>query len=107
MLAVTQAPLLAKNMPAVIAAPRTVNSPNSRTRALPLSAIAPTRGATRATIRLARPLANPNRKVLSVAGMPAFQKFLKNRGKKPAMTVQANEEFAQSYMAQPNTGRRV
>src|SRR3569833_343262 len=105
--AVTQSPLLTKNRPAVIAAPSTVNNPSSRTRALPLSAIAPINGATSATIKLAIPLAIPNRKVLSVAGTPAFQKFLKNKGKNPAMTVQANAEFAQSYIAQPNTGRRV
>jgi hypothetical protein len=58
-------------------------------------------------MKLAIPLASPNRKVLSVAGTPAFQKFLKKSGKNPAMTVQANDEFAQSYMAHPNTGRRV
>jgi len=63
--------------------------------------MAPTSGATSATIKLAIPLARPNRKVLSVAGTPAFQKFLKNSGKNPAMTVQANDEFAQSYMAHP------
>src|SRR4051812_29689518 len=107
MLAVSQSPLLMKNRPAVIAAPRTVNNPSNRTRALPLSAMAPMSGATSATMRLAVPLARPNRNVLSVAGTPAFQNCLKNRGKKPAMTVQANEEFAQSYMAQPKTERRV
>src|SRR3954452_9950917 len=107
MLAVSQSPLLTKNRPAVIAAPRTVNSPSNRTRALPLSAMAPMSGATSATMRLAIPLASPSRNVLSVAGTPAFQNCLKNRGKKPAMTVQANAEFAQSYMAQPKTERRV
>jgi hypothetical protein len=58
-------------------------------------------------MKLATPLAIPKRNVLSVAGTPAFQNCLKNRGKKPAMTVQAKDELAQSYMAQPKTGRRV
>jgi hypothetical protein len=31
---------------------------------------------------------------------------LKNTGKKPAITVVAKAEFAQSYMAQAITGRR-
>src|ERR1700724_1885145 len=107
MLAVSQSPLLTRNIPAVIAAPRTVNKPSRRTRALPLSAMAPTSGATSATMKLAAPLAIPRRKVLSVAGTPAFQNCLKNCEKNPAMTVQANEELAQSYMAQPKTARRV
>jgi hypothetical protein len=46
--------------------------------------------------RLATPLVNPRRKVLSVAATPAFQYCLKNIGKNPAMTVVANAEFAQS-----------
>src|SRR3981081_899561 len=94
-------------MPAVAAAPNTVKRARRRTRALLLSAMAPTKGAISATRKLAVPFAMPRRKVLSVAGTPAFQKFLKKSGKKPAMTVVAKEEFAQSYIAQPKTGRRV
>ncbi len=60
-----------------------------------------------ATTKLAMPFARPSLKVLSVATTPAFQYCLKNSGKKPAMTVVANDELAQSYIAQPNTGRRV
>ena len=37
---------------------------------------------------------------------PALQNCLKNSGKKPAITVVANAEFAQSYSAQAMTGRR-
>jgi hypothetical protein len=44
-------------------------------------------------------LAIPNLAVLST---PALQNCLKNMGKKPAMTVVAKAEFAQSYMAHPN-----
>src|SRR5215472_12835850 len=69
--------------------------------------MAPISGAMKATMKLAMLLARPSRKVLSVAAMPAFQYCLKNSGKKPAMTVTANDELAQSYMAQPKTGRRV
>src|SRR5579864_4977514 len=94
-------------MPAVAAAPSTVKRARRRTRALLLSAMAPTSGAISATRKLAVPLAIPRRKVLSVAGTPAFQNCLKKSGKKPAMTVVAKEEFAQSYIAHPNTGRRV
>src|SRR5512135_1031514 len=77
-----------------------------RTREELRSAMAPTIGASSATTRLARPLASPRRNVLSVAGTPAFQNCLKNTGKKPAMTVQAKAELAQSYSAHANTGRR-
>ena len=34
-----------------------------------------------------------------------LQYFWKNNGKNPAITVVANDEFAQSYNAQANTGR--
>ncbi len=68
--------------------------------------MAPMSGARNATTKLAMPLASPRRNVLSVAEMSAFQYCLKNSGKNPAMTVVANDELAQSYIAQPNTGRR-
>src|SRR6201996_7463172 len=102
-----QSPLPTSTMAAVIAAPNTVNRPSRRTRARPLSAIAPNSGARRATRRLAAPFASPSLKVLCVAGTPAFQNCLKKSGKNPAMTVVANDELAQSYIAHPNTGRRV
>ena len=50
--------------------------------------------------RLARAFASPSQKLLVVAATSALQYCLKNRGKKPAMTVVAKAEFAQSYMAQ-------
>ena len=52
------------------------------------------------------PLAMPSRNVLSVGSLPALQNCLKNTGKKPAITVVAKAEFAQSYRAQATTGRR-
>ncbi len=78
------------------AAPSTVHISSSRTRELLRSAIAPSTGASSATIRLAMPLVTPSRNVLSVATTPAFQYCLKKTGKKPAITVVANAEFAQS-----------
>jgi hypothetical protein len=43
--------------------------------------------------------------VLSVLAKPALQYCLKNIGKKPANTVTAKAELAQSYMAQAMIGR--
>ena len=43
--------------------------------------------------------ANPSWAVLVTASAPALQYCLKKTGKKPAMTVVANTEFAQSYSA--------
>jgi hypothetical protein len=40
--------------------------------------------------------ARPKRKVLVVTSTSTFQYFLKNKGKKPAMTVVAKAELAQS-----------
>ena len=54
---------------------------------------------------LAAEFANPSRAVLTTGSTPAFQYCLKNTGKKPAMTVVANTEFAQSYSAHESTGR--
>ena len=47
-----------------------------------------------------------SRNVLSVTGSPAHQYSLKKIGKNPAMTVVANAEFAQSYIAQESLARR-
>ena len=59
-----------------------------------------------AITKLEMPLARPSRKVLTATSAPALQYCLKNTGKKPAMTVVANAELAQSYSAQDSTGRR-
>jgi hypothetical protein len=75
-------------------------------RVPPLSAIAPSNGANIATIRLAVETETPSQKVLSVGWLPSLQKSLKKIGKKPAMTVVAKAEFAQSYITQPNTAFR-
>ena len=42
------------------------------------------------------PFARPSRKVLTDASAPALQYCLKKTGKKPAMTVVAKAELAQS-----------
>ena len=46
--------------------------------------------------RLASELTSPSRRVLSVTDTPVFQYSLKNTGKKPAITVVAKAELAQS-----------
>jgi hypothetical protein len=46
--------------------------------------------------RLAVALATPSWKVLTVTSLPALQYFLKKSGKKPASTVVAKAELAQS-----------
>ena len=50
--------------------------------------------------------AMPSCAVLTEASAPALQNCLKKTGKKPAMTVVANAELAQSQSAQAITGRR-
>lgn len=57
---------------------------------------APSKGAQIATATLLMELVMPSHNVLSVAGVPALQYDLKKTGKKPAITVVANAEFAQS-----------
>jgi hypothetical protein len=57
-------------------------------------------GARITTRILARAFALPSMKVLSDTAKSPAQYFLKNRGKKPAITVVAKAELAQSYMAQ-------
>ncbi len=68
-----------------------------------MSAIAPSTGANKATMIPAMEFARPNLAVLIVVSVPALQNCLKNTGKKPAMTVVAKAEFAQSYRAHPKT----
>ena len=62
----------------------------------PPSASAPRIGAAIRMNTLAAEFANPSRAVLTTGSTPVFQYSLKNTGKKPAMTVVANTEFAQS-----------
>lgn len=45
-------------------------------------------------------LAKPKYRVLELSSMPLPQYCLKKAGKKPAITVVAKAEFAQSYSAQ-------
>lgn len=66
---------------------------------MPLSAIEPKNGAINATIIEAIEFANPNLAVVSTFETPALQYAPKKIGKKPAITVVAKAEFAQSYMA--------
>src|SRR5882757_2374897 len=66
--------------------------------------MAPRVGARIATTKLLTPLTQPSLKVLSAAGTPTgVQYALKNTGKKPAITVVAKAEFAQSYSAHAST----
>ena len=65
-------------------------------RAPPLSATAPRIGAATRMNALASELAKPSWAVLVTASLPVLQYCLKNTGKKPAMTVVAKTEFAQS-----------
>jgi hypothetical protein len=58
--------------------------------------MAPRSGAESATTRLPAPFSSPRRNVLTAASVPTLQYCLKNTGKKPAITVVANAEFAQS-----------
>ncbi len=87
-----------------MAAPSSVKNTSNRTRTPPRSAIAPRIGAASAITRLPSPLTTPSRKVLTEASVPTLQYCLKKIGKKPAITVVANAEFAQSYSAQPMIG---
>ena len=72
-------------------------------RVFPRSARTPKSGAQSATRRLAVEFPKPRSAVLVLTSVPMLQYFLKNSGKKPAITVVANVELAQSYMAQPHT----
>jgi hypothetical protein len=65
--------------------------------------MAPSTGAIIATIKLAIAFPNPSWAVLMLTSAPKLQYFLKKTGKNPAMTVVAKAEFAQSYIAQPQT----
>src|SRR5262245_974411 len=86
--------------------PSRVKSTSVLTLAPPRSAAAPIRGASTAIAKLPTPLPTPSRNVLTVGSLPALQYCLKKTGKKPAITVVAKAELAQSYRAQATTGRR-
>jgi hypothetical protein len=65
-------------------------------RGPPRSAVAPRTGASTTTTALARALPMPSWNVLVVASCWAVQYCLKKSGKKPAITVVAKAELAQS-----------
>ena len=60
------------------------------------SANAPSSGAMKRMMKLAVEFPKPSQKVLVVASVPSLQYCLKNSGKKPAITVVAKAELAQS-----------
>jgi hypothetical protein len=60
------------------------------------SAIAPSKGAIKTIISPATELADPSKAVEVASSKSAAQYDLKKRGKKPAKTVVAKTEFAQS-----------
>src|SRR5688572_24385813 len=99
-------PLPTQYKAAVPSAPSKVKKVSSRTRVPPRSAAAPNKGASAAITKPAMPLALPSRSVVTVASAPALQYLLKKTGKNPAITVQANAELAQSYIAHATTWRR-
>ena len=82
--------------PAEAAIPSAVKTPRYRLRVPPPSATAPRTGAAMRMKTLPMEFANPSWAVLVTASAPALQYCLKKTGKKPAMTVVANTEFAQS-----------
>ena len=96
-----QSPLATKCKDMVMTIP--MNEKNMRNFFLddPLSAIAPRTGASKAMTTPATELASPSLAVLTLMSAPALQYFLKKMGKKPAMTVVAKAELAQSYIAHP------
>src|SRR5688572_5747000 len=83
--------------------PNNVQANRNCLRRPPRSAIAPRMGARIAMMSPATELATPRRDVVAVAETSVLQNFWKNTGKKPAMTVVANAELAQSYSAQAKT----
>ena len=81
---------------AVQTTPSRANRNRKRLRRPPRSAIAPSSGAASTMNRLATALPIPSWKVLAVLSRPLAQYCLKNNGKKPAITVVAKAELAQS-----------
>ena len=79
-----------------MAMPSAVNRPRNVLRAPAPSASAPSSGAATSRKALASELAKPSRAVLTTASAPSLQYSLKNTGKKPAITVVAKTELAQS-----------
>ena len=71
------------------------------------SAIAPKIGANTTIMNPEIELTVPSKAVEATSVNSPAQKDLKKRGKKPANTVVANTEFAQSYKAQENFSLKV
>ena len=94
--AVAQSPCSTNHSPADITMPRAVKAARYFLRAPPPSATAPRIGAAIRMNTLPIEFANPSCAVLVTASASELQYSLKNTGKKPAMTVVANTEFAQS-----------
>ena len=65
-----------------------------------LSEMAPNVGDNIANNKPDRAKTQPKRSVLTIEATPSLQYFLKNNGKKPAITVVKKTLFAESYSAQ-------
>ena len=94
--AVLHSPCSTNQRLADITMPRAVKTPRYFLRAAPPSAMAPRIGAAIRMKTLPIEFANPSCAVLTTGSASALQYSLKKTGKKPAMTVVANTEFAQS-----------
>ena len=105
--AVDQSPCPTNQRPADAAIPSPVKTARYFLRDAPPSAIAPRIGAAIRMKALPMEFANPSWAVLVTASAPALQYCLKKTGKNPAMTVVANTEFAQSYIAHERICRFV
>lgn len=98
-------PSPAQNSPRVGNTPIRVNSSSRRFLAPCLSATAPSQGDISITSKLAAELNSPSQKVLWAAAISPAQYCLNSTGKKPASTVVAKVELAQSYSAQDQAAR--
>ncbi len=85
--------------------PITVKKKRNFFFAPPLSATAPRKGDIAVTSSPAHELAMPSFIVLAATSAPWLQYCLKKRGKKPAITVVAKAELAQSNAAQEISSR--
>src|SRR5699024_8910011 len=103
--AANQCPWPMKNNARVANAPSPVAQASIGFLRWPRSAMAPTSGARNNTTRLASELPTPKYSVLVASDCPALHQVLKKTGKKPAITVVAKAELAQSYSAQAQRPR--
>jgi hypothetical protein len=94
--AASHSPCATQNSAPVLTMPSPAQNSRKALRRPALSATAPNKGASTATMKPATPLAMPSRAVLVVGSTPTLQNFWKNSGKNPAITVVANAELAQS-----------